>query len=349
MEQYNTYAFGPFRLDTATQLLCNDESCVNLSPKVYRLLLYFLLHSGRLISHEELFDTVWDGRIVDDSALRLAVNSLRKVLHDESKSPQFILTICKRGYRFLAEVTIIECYLSPEANDARLLHYRPQPQISPVRFEYSQELAELQEVFQQASNGERRLVFLRGEQSMGKTALLDNFLAKVQHPGMAVLRARCVQMGSTVEPFLPLLEALEHHCRESNGRLIIERLNHIAPTWLYQMLNVLDADEIAMLQPKVSHINTGRMLREGADFFETLSSNSSLILILDNSHWCDEFTLDLLNFLMFRCSAAKLLIIISYRPCDEGLGVRRIAEMRAELFNRGLCQELSMQKRHNWL
>jgi hypothetical protein len=102
-----------------------------------------------------------------------------------------------------------------------------------------------------------------------------------------------------------------------------------------------------MLKPKVSHINTGRMLREGADFFETLSQNSTLILILDNSHWCDGFTLDLLNFLMFRCSAAKLLIIVSYRPCEDGQGVRRIAEMRAELFNRGLCQELSMQKRRS--
>ena len=151
-------------------------------------------------------------------------------------------------------------------------------------------------------------------------------------------------MGSVAEPFLPLLEALERRCREPNGRLIIERLNYLAPTWLYQMLNVLDPDEIAMLYPKIAHINTGRMLREGADFFETLSDNSPFILILDNAQWCDEFTLDFLNFMMFRCSPAKLLIIVSYRPCEDGPVTRRIEEMRAELFNRGLCQELSMQK-----
>jgi predicted ATPase len=208
-------------------------------------------------------------------------------------------------------------------------------------------LAELEESFQQASNGERRLVFMHGEQSIGKSALLDRFLANVQHLRLTLLRARCVQMSGVSEPFLPLLEALERHCREPYGRLLIERLNQVAPTWLYQMLNVLDPDEIAMLHPKVSHINTGRMLREGADFFETLSQNSTLILILDNSHWCDEFTLDLLNFLMFRCSAAKLMIIVSYRSSEDGLGVRRIAEMRAELLNRGLCQELSMQKRRS--
>ena len=109
------------------------------------------------------------------------------------------------------------------------------------------------------------------------------------------------------------------------------------------MLNLLAPDEIAKLQPKVAHINTGRMLREGADFFEMLSNNSTLILILDNAHWSDEFTLDLLCFLMFRCSSAKLLIIVSYRSCEDGPGSRRIAEMHTELLNRGLCQELSLQ------
>jgi len=347
MEQSINYAFGSFRLDTGTQLLCNEESCVNLTPKVYRLLLYFLLNPGRLISHEELFASVWDGRIVDDSALRLAVNSLRNVLHDESKSPHFIATVSKRGYRFLAEVIVKEPNQFPLVIEAFPLLYRPQAPASSAGHEHSQELAELLEAFQQVSNGEQRLVFLHGEQSIGKTALLNNFLAKVHHAGLAVLRARCVQMGCTAEPFLPLLEALERHCSETSGRLIIERLNNVAPTWLYQMLNVLGPDEIAGLHLKVSHINTGRMLREGADFFETLGNNSPFILILDNSHWCDEFTLDLLNFLMFRCSAAKLLIIVSYRPCEDEPGARRIEQMRTELFSRGLCQELPLQKRRS--
>ena len=232
MEQGTTYLFGPFRLDTCTQLLCTEESCVNLSPKVYSLLLYFLLNSGRLISHEELFDTVWDGRIVDDSALRLAVNSLRNVLHDESKSPSYIATVNKRGYRFVAEVSENECNQFVEASEDSLLSFdrRPHAQTSPVWFEYTKELAELREAFRLANNGNRCLVFLHGERGIGKTMLLDAFLLNVHHPKLAVLRARCVQMGSVAEPFLPLLEALERHCREPYGRLLIERLGHFAPT-----------------------------------------------------------------------------------------------------------------------
>ncbi len=347
MEQQNTYAFGPFRLDTGIQLLCNEESSVKLTPKVYRLLLYFLLHSGRLISHEELFDAVWEGRIVDDSALRLAINSLRNVLQDESKSPHYIETVSKRGYRFMAEVSVKDYYLFAKTNLTNSLCYRPKAELLSTGFKYTNELTGLQVAFQQASTGQRQLVFLTGQQGTGKTALLDIFLANINSSGLSVLRARCVQMKGVTEPFLPLLEALERRCREPCGCLLIEQLSNLAPTWLYQMLNVLNPDERAMLQTKISPGNSGCILREGAHFFETLSSDSTLILVLDNSHWSDEFTLDLLNFLMFRCSPAKLLIIVSYRSADNGSGMQRIEEMRAELFSRGLCQELSMQKRRN--
>ncbi|MDD5461971.1 MAG: ATP-binding protein [Methylococcales bacterium] len=196
-------------------------------------------------------------------------------------------------------VTVLECHRIAKAAEISILHYRPRVQAFPVCNEYTQELAELQRAFQQATNGERRLVFLQGEQGTGKSALLDTFLAKIHHPGLSVLRARCVQMRGAVEPFLPLPEALERRCREPYGRLLIEHLSHLAPTWLYQLLNVLDSDEIAMLLPKVSHITTGPMLREGSDFFEKLCNNSPFILILDNAHWCGAFTRDFLNFLMF--------------------------------------------------
>lgn len=59
MEQNITYVFGPFRLKTDTQLLWYEGSSISLQPRAYRLLLYFLQHSGRLISRKELFDAVW--------------------------------------------------------------------------------------------------------------------------------------------------------------------------------------------------------------------------------------------------------------------------------------------------
>jgi DNA-binding winged helix-turn-helix (wHTH) protein len=344
VEHNITYTFGLYRLDMATELLWKGGACITIAPKIYRLLLYFLLNPGRLISHEELFNSVWDGRFVDDSAIRLAINSLRKALQDNSKSPEYISTVCKKGYRFIAKVIIKEQFNIAKADQANPLHYHPQKVEFPVWHGHSHQFTELVVALQESSNGKRRLVFLQGEQSVGKTALLDTFLATIHHPEILVLRARCVQMEGVAEPFMPLLEALERHCRQAHGKELIEHLNHLAPSWLHQMLNVLTSEELAMFQQKVAQVNTLRMLREGAEFIETLSKNATFILILDNAHWSDQDTLDLLNFLMFRCSEAKLLIIVSYRSCDEGMGVQRIAKMQAELMGRGLGQELSIQK-----
>lgn|GEM_PF-1550362 len=71
-----------------------------------------------------------------------------------------------------------------------------------------------------------------------------------------------------------------------------------------------------------------------------LSNKSPFILILDNAQWSDEFSLDLINFLMYRMTPVKLLIIVSFRPCEGS----RLTEMRAELLSRGLCQELSLER-----
>jgi DNA-binding winged helix-turn-helix (wHTH) protein len=338
MEQNITYTFGGFRLDTATELLWKGNASITIPPKIYRLLLYFLLNPGRLISHQELFNSVWDGRFVDDSAIRLAINTLRKALLDNSKLPEYISTVCKKGYRFIAKVVVSDQYTC-RINPVRFL---PQTLELTVWHEHAQQFTELLLALDDASNGKRRLVFLEGEQGVGKTALLDTFLATIHHPELSVLRARCVQIESVSEPFMPLLEALERHCREPRGKELIEYMNHLAPSWLHQMLNVLDPVEL-----DVAQVKSVRMLREGAELIETLSSNATLILILDNAHWSDQGTLDFLNFLMFRCSEAKLLIIVSYRSSDEGVRVQRIAKMQAEVVGRGVGQELSIQKRGN--
>ena len=112
-------------------------------------------------------------------------------------------------------------------------------------------------------------------------------------------------------------------------------------------MTVLSPDEIVVQLTKVTHINSGRMVREGVHFFETLCNNTPLILILDNAHWSDDFTLDLFGFLMFRCSAANLLIIISYRSYENEPALQRIEQIQAELLTRGLCKELKIQKRYS--
>jgi DNA-binding winged helix-turn-helix (wHTH) protein len=349
MEQNVKYVFGSFHLHTDTQLLWHEGQQISLPPKVYQVLLYLLQHPGRLIFREELFEAVWQGRVVEDTSLRLAINGLRKALHDESKTPQYILTVCKRGYRFLPDVAVemvLKSTLEPLQNLD--LQYRPKLDNQQTELIFTAELAVLQDAYQQAATGNRRLLLLNGARGCGKTTLLEQFLSTVQHPELMALRVFCLQLAAE-EPFLSLLESLALHCRTPTGNGLVDCLHRVAPTWLYQMLNLLHPEQIATLFPKVMYNNSGRMLREGADFIETLAAQATFILILDDAQWSDTFTLDLVNLLISRNSTVKLLVLVSYRSGKDNLNAQKLKAMADELCYRGLAQEISLRKTAKWV
>ena len=340
MERNFIYEFGQFHLNTLSQVLWNKGGSVYLSPKVYRLLLYFLQHSDTLITHEELMEKVWDGRIVDNSALRFAVNTLRNALQDDCKTPKYILTVCKRGYRFLSMVNLKDISSLAAVDLPPLLTY-PRIKIADLlKTNTSRGLKELQNAFELTLNCSPQLIFLRGCKNIGKTTLIDSFIATILHTKALIFSARCIPLVCNVEPFLPLVEALEYACQKHDGAALISTMHKLAPGWLNQMLNVSDIQTRFDAQITSNHL--GRMLREGANFFEHLATESVIIIILENAQWSDQSSLDLLNFLSYRHAAVKLFIIISYRPHENILIFQQIESMREELMHRGLCVDIEL-------
>ena len=102
------YAFGPFRLDTASCRLLRDEAPVDLSPRLYDLLRLFVSRPGELITKESLLEALWPGVFVTDNSLARAVADLRSALQDRSSAPRFIQTVARRGYRFVAPVKVTD-------------------------------------------------------------------------------------------------------------------------------------------------------------------------------------------------------------------------------------------------
>ena len=97
-----TYRFGAFTLDTARGCLLKDDQEINLRPKVYETLKYFVENPGRLISKQELMQAVWpDAFVTDDSLVQCAVE-LRRALDDGTQ--QLLKTVPRRGYLFTAQV-----------------------------------------------------------------------------------------------------------------------------------------------------------------------------------------------------------------------------------------------------
>jgi Tol biopolymer transport system component/DNA-binding winged helix-turn-helix (wHTH) protein len=104
------YEFGPFRLDTAEQLLLRDGKPLPLTPKAFEMLVALVEHSGHLVEKEELMKVVWADAFVEESNLTNNVSALRKLLGQGKGGQNYIETVPKRGYRFTAAVR----ELSPE-------------------------------------------------------------------------------------------------------------------------------------------------------------------------------------------------------------------------------------------
>src|SRR5690606_25389774 len=110
------YRFGPFELHPARHELLRDGEPVELQPKLFEFIAYLLQNRGRVVDKNELLDAVWPRQVVTEAALSRCAMKARRALDDEAGSPQVILTVHGRGFRFIAPVEpVLERRTSPRA------------------------------------------------------------------------------------------------------------------------------------------------------------------------------------------------------------------------------------------
>src|SRR5229473_5864138 len=98
------YEFGQFRLDADRHRLLRDGEVVPLSPKAVEALLVLVRNPGKPLEREELMQAVWANTFVEDANLTVAISHLRKALGQNGETAEYIETIPRVGYRFIAEV-----------------------------------------------------------------------------------------------------------------------------------------------------------------------------------------------------------------------------------------------------
>src|SRR6266566_3949623 len=99
------YEFGNFRCDPREHLLLCDDKPVSLSPKSFEILVVLIQSNGRLLTKDDLMRQVWPDSFVEEANLTVNISALRKVLGETPAGQQYIETVPKRGYRFVAPVT----------------------------------------------------------------------------------------------------------------------------------------------------------------------------------------------------------------------------------------------------
>src|SRR5688572_29916610 len=98
------YQFGEFQLDTAEWVLRQSGEIVTLGPKAVQALELLVRNRGRVVSRNEMIETLWPDSFVEDSNLTVTISLLRKALGENENGTMFIETLSKRGYRFVPVV-----------------------------------------------------------------------------------------------------------------------------------------------------------------------------------------------------------------------------------------------------
>jgi len=157
-----TYAFGRFALDPANATLRRGTAVLALTPKAFTVLEYLVAHPGRLVTKDEFMERVWPDVFVGDAVLKVCIAEIRHALGDDPKSPAFIETVHRRGYRFVAPVTT-----TGEASPAA-----PRADLAPPATHYAHS-GDVNIAYQVVGDGPIDLVFV-----MGWVSHLDWFWAE---------------------------------------------------------------------------------------------------------------------------------------------------------------------------
>ena len=342
MRPNRAIAFPPFRLDLVNQRLCRDEQVIALRPKAFALLQCLLERPGQLVTKEQLLDHVWPETSVSDAVLKGCIRELREALADEPAAPRFIETAHRRGYRFIGKISE-----DSELETSRRGPSLPAPSLSlPLQTLVGRELelAQLRAWLERSVAGERQVVFVTGEPGIGKTTLVEAFLHQAaSKPGVSIARGQCLDHYGAGEAYLPVLEAVGRLCREPGGERFVTLLAERAPTWLAQMPDLASPSEREALQRHLLGATPQRMLREMAEAFEALASQTALVLVLEDLHWSDYSTLDLVSYLARRREPARLLLVSTYRPVEVILSEHPLKAVKQELALHRKCGELTLE------
>ena len=328
--------FGPFYLDAENACVWQSGEALHLTPKAFEVLRTLLAHPGRLVTKDELWQSVWPGIAVSDAALTVCIREIRQRLHDDARAPRVIETVHRRGYRLIAQT-------APDTRVATPALASPDWRTGPL-VGRDAELARLHEHLTRAVGGVRRLVFVTGEAGIGKTKLVDAFLARVAETGAAdIARGLCIEYHGSGEPYLPVLDAIGRLCRGPQAHQTVAVLDRCAPTWLAEMPGVASAKAPDAPQPLVLGATRERMLREMADALEVLTADRPLVLVLEDLHWSDHATLDLIAWLARRREPARLLLLGTYRPVDVIVRAHPLRAVLGELALHGLSEEMPLE------
>jgi DNA-binding winged helix-turn-helix (wHTH) protein/tetratricopeptide (TPR) repeat protein len=326
--------FQPFRLDTVNRCLWRGDERVPLTPKAFDVLSYLVEHRARLVTQDEILEAVWTDTHVNPEVVKKAILEIRRILGDRPDRPVFIETLRKRGYQFIAPVTDSRAGLRPDSDavsDRRIVGREAA-------------LAQMDACLDRAFAGQRQMIFVTGEAGIGKTKLVDLFHHRAASgPETVIIRGQCIEGFGGKEAYYPILEALGHFASQGQQSDVPQLLAKIAPTWLIQFASLVKPEQRDALQREVLGTTRERMVREICEVLEAISLRSLLLVILEDLHWVDPSTVDVISALARRRLSARLVVVGTYRPTEILASENPLRHLTQNLYVHRLCQEIAVE------
>ena len=207
------------------------------------------------------------------------------------------------------------------------------------------EREELRAAFRRALNGAGSVISIAGEPGIGKSTLAEDFLAEAASAGINCLiaRGRCSERLAGTEAYLPVLEAMDSMLQGTGREMLEPVMRSVSPSWYVQLASLNPADSsAAQLLTEAKSGSQERMKRELGLFLQEVAKQQPLILFLDDLHWADPSTTDVLSYLAGRINTARILLLVTYRLTEMLLAKHPMLRVKSELQARGVLKELPL-------
>ncbi len=335
------FVFGAFELDARGYKLRRNGGDVPLQPKVFDAIRYLVENHDRVVRKEELLDALWPGEHVNDTAVPWTISRARKALGQGQDDKHPIETVRGRGYRFASEVRQIES-AGGGPPSSKVLKSVPDPLASEASSDpfvgRTEPMERLISALHGARAGRGRLCLLTGEAGIGKTRCVAEFSRTLRRQKVSLCSGRCLE-GGRAAAFWPWVQVLRDALREDGEDTL--------PPDLRLELRALLAELIPRSETLQGAPDPGENSGFGARFWllEKLSRHllkcaevAPRVILLEDVHWADDASLDLLAFLAAELSQVSVLIVATARdvlaPGSEGWG-----KMLARL---GPCERIEL-------